>query len=184
MFEKDLPGANTAGFNTTEISRLPLETAETINRSWGFNITDRSYKSVAALVRYLVRAAGSNANFLLNVGPMPNGEIQPEFAERLREIGVWLDDYGESIYGTRGGPIDPAPWGVTTRRGNTVYVHVLDWNAPVLALPELPGPVRSARVLRTGREASFDVVDGAIVLRLPDRPTGTIDEIVALEIER
>ncbi|MGD8700554.1 MAG: alpha-L-fucosidase [Gemmatimonadales bacterium] len=184
MFEKDLPGANTAGFNTAEVSRLPLETAETVNRSWGFNITDRSYKSTADLVRYLVRAAGSDANFLLNVGPMPNGEIQPEFAERLREVGAWLDEYGESIYGTRGGPIDPAPWGVTTTRGDTVYVHVLDWNSPVLALPELPDRVRSARVLRTGREAPFDRVDGAIVLRLPDRPAGTIDEIVALEIER
>jgi alpha-L-fucosidase len=184
MFEKDLPGANTAGFNTTEISRLPLETAETINRSWGFNITDRSYKSTAELIRYLVRAAGANANFLLNVGPMPNGEIQPEFAERLCEMGAWLERYGESIYGTRGGPVDPAPWGVTTQSGSTVYVHVLDWNAPVLALPELPGRVRSARVLRTGESTSFDVVQGAIVLRLPERPAEVIDEIVALEIER
>ena len=184
MFEKDLPGANTAGFNTTEISRLPLETAETINRSWGFNITDRSYKSTAELIRYLVRAAGANANFLLNVGPMPNGAIQPEFAERLREMGAWLEEYGESIYGTRGGPVDPAPWGVTTQSGDMVYVHVLDWNAPVLALPELPGRVFSARVLRTGESTSFDVAQGAIVLRLPERPAGTIDEIVALEIER
>jgi len=184
MFEKDLPGANTAGFNTTEISRLPLETAETVNRSWGFNITDRSYKSTAELIRYLVRAAGANANFLLNVGPMPNGRIQPEFAQRLREMGAWLEKYGESIYGTRGGPVDPAPWGVTTESGRTIYVHVLDWNAPVLALPELPGRVRSARVLRTDESTSFGVVDGAIVLRLPERPVGTIDEIVALEIER
>ena len=184
MFEKDLPGANTAGFNTTEVSQLPLETAETINRSWGFSITDRSYKSTAELVKYLVRAAGSNANFLLNVGPMPNGKIQPEFVTRLREMGTWLEEYGESIYGTRGGPFDPAPWGVTTQRANTVYVHVLDWNAPVLALPELPGRVRSARVLRSNAATSYEEVDGAIVLRLPERPAGIIDEIVVLEIER
>ena len=184
MFEKDLPGANTAGFNTTEVSQLPLETAETINRSWGFSITDRSYKSTAELVKYLVRAAGSNANFLLNVGPMPNGKIQPEFVTRLREMGTWLEEYGESIYGTRGGPLDPAPWGVTTQRANTVYVHVLDWNAPVLALPELPGRVRSARVLRSNAATSYEEVDGAIVLRLPERPAGIIDEIVVLEIER
>ena len=184
MFEKDLPGANTAGFNTTEVSQLPLETAETINRSWGFSITDRSYKSTAELIKYLVRAAGSNANFLLNVGPMPNGVIQPEFVTRLREMGAWLEEYGESIYGTRGGPIDPAPWGVTTQRANTVYIHVLDWNAPVLALPELPGRVRSARVLRSNEAMSYEEVDGAIVLRLPERPAGIIDEIVVLEIER
>lgn len=184
MFEKDLPGANTAGFNTTEISRLPLETAETMNGSWGYNLTDRSYKSTADLIRYLVRAAGANANFLLNVGPMPNGEIQEEFATRLREMGAWLERYGESIYGTRGGPFAPAPWGVSTQRDGVVYVHVLDWNAPVLALPEIPGRVRSARLLRTGEAAPFETIDRGFVLRLPDRPANTIDEIIALEIEQ
>jgi alpha-L-fucosidase len=184
MFEKDLPGANTAGFNTTVVSALPLETAETMNRSWGFNITDRSYKSTAELVRYLVRAAGSNANFLLNVGPMSTGEIQPEFVTRLREVGAWLELYGESIYGTRGGPFAPANWGVTTQRGNTVYVHVLDWNSKVLALPDLPGRVHSARLIRDGRIVSFEVLDDAIVLRLPERPADLIDEIVAIELAR
>jgi alpha-L-fucosidase len=184
MFEKDLPGANTAGFNTTEISQLPLETAETINRSWGFNITDRSYKSTAELVRYLVRAAGSDANFLLNVGPMPNGKIQPEFVSRLHEMGDWLREYGESIYGTRGGPIDPAPWGVTTQREGTVYVHVLDWSAPVLAIPGLPVRVLSARLLRNGAAVPFEQVDDAVVLRLPERPADVVDEIVALSLER
>ncbi len=183
MFEKDLPGANTAGFNTTVVSALPLETAETINRSWGFNLTDRSYKSVAELVRYLVRAAGADANFLLNVGPMPDGRIQPEHAERLREVGAWLETFGESIYGTRGGPLPPAPWGVTTRRGDTVYLHVLDWDAPLLALPELPAPVRSARLLRTGAPVAFDSVEGGLVLRLPGRPAGTIDEVLVLTLE-
>lgn len=184
MFEKDLPGANTAGFNTTEISRLPLETAETINHSWGFDITDRSYKDTAELIRYLVRAAGANANLLLNVGPMPNGKIQPEFTSRLREVGAWLGKYGDSLYGTRGGPIDPAPWGVTTQNANTVYVHVLDWNSPVLALPSLPGPVRSASLLRNDAPVAVEELEGAVVLRLPERPAETVDEIVALEIER
>ena len=76
---------HTTGFNEGQaVSVLPLETAETINDSWGFRLTDRNYKSTRDLIRYLVRAAGHNANFLLNVGPMPNGEIQPEFEERLR----------------------------------------------------------------------------------------------------
>ncbi len=96
MFEKDLPGGRTAEFNKdSEIGDLPLETCETINGAWGFNITDRRYKSTRDLIRYLVRAAGSNANFLLNVGPMPNGRIQPEFVTRLREVGAWLARNGE-----------------------------------------------------------------------------------------
>lgn len=182
MFEKDLPGQNTAGFNTTEVSRLPLETAETMNRSWGFNITDRGYKSTRDLVRYLVRAAGSDANFLLNVGPMPNGEIQPEFVARLREMGAWLERYGESIYGTRGGPLAPDLWGVTTQREGTVYVHVLDWNGPILALPPLSGPVRSARLLRDGSAVKFEDREDGLLLSLPARGDEVIDEIVVLEV--
>ncbi|MGH9673234.1 MAG: alpha-L-fucosidase, partial [Bryobacteraceae bacterium] len=115
MFEKDLPGQNTAGFNAeSKIGELPLETCDTINRAWGYNAQDTRYKTAAQLIQYLVRSAGHNANFLLNVGPMPSGRIQPEFVERLREMGQWMRKNGESIYGTRGGPIAPRPWGVTT----------------------------------------------------------------------
>ncbi|KPK08458.1 MAG: alpha-L-fucosidase [Gemmatimonas sp. SG8_28] len=183
MFEKDLPGENTIGFNTTEIGALPLETAETMNGSWGYNLTDRSFKSVDELVRYLVNAAGRNANFLLNVGPMPTGEIQPEFRERLRGVGRWLAEHGEAIYGTRGGPIPPRPWGVTTQKGNRVFVHVLDWQDRSLSLPSLPHTVRAATLLRDGSRVSFRAERDGLTLTLPDRPTGTIDLIVVLELE-
>jgi alpha-L-fucosidase len=79
-FERDLPGQNTAGFNTNYVSdRLPLESCNTLNDSWGFNIRDSKYKSAAELEEMVVRAAGNNSNLLLNIGPMPNGEIQREF---------------------------------------------------------------------------------------------------------
>jgi len=181
MFEKDLPGQNTAGFNAeAEIGQLPLETCETINRSWGYNAKDNRYKSVPELVRYLVRAAGYNANFLLNVGPMPNGKIQPEFVERLRGMGEWLGKYGDSIYGTRGGPIPPRPWGVTTRKAGKVYVHVLDWPDELLALPDIAG-VRTAKLFATGAPVSLRRIEGGIVLRLPQAARDSVDTIVVLE---
>src|SRR5438094_8366568 len=121
-----------------------------MNNAWGFNLTDEHFKSTAELIRYLVLAAGLNANFLLNVGPMPSGEIQPEFVQRLTEMGKWTKQYGDSIYGTRGGPVAAGPWGVTTQRASTVYVHVLDWNQPVLALGGMSHPVRAAHLLRDG----------------------------------
>ena len=125
MFEKDLPGGNSTGFGGAAVSALPGETCETMNNSWGYNITDLSYKSSHNLVRYLVKAAGQDANFLLNVGPMPNGEIQVEFRDTLQKISGWLSRNGETIYGTRGNIIPPQEWGVVTMKGNTVFAHVL-----------------------------------------------------------
>ena len=183
MFEKDLPGGRTAEFNKdAEIGDLPLETCETMNGAWGFNLTDRRYKSTAGLIRYLVRAAGSNANFLLNVGPMPNGRIQPEFVTRLREMGVWMAKNGEAIYGTRGGPIAPQAWGVTTRKGNRVYIHVLDAPDGALLLPPLGARVRGARFLGSGRAAEFSEHDFGVVVKLPPEAVDPIDTIVVLDL--
>ena len=183
MFEKDLPGGRTAEFNKdSEIGDLPLETCETMNGSWGFNITDRRYKSTRDLIHYLVRAAGSNANFLLNVGPMPNGRIQPEFISRLHDVGAWLTKNGEAIYGTRGGPIAPHAWGVTTKKGNRVYVHVLDWPDAALLIPSLPGKVAAARLLGSDRAVPFTQTDAGVVLTLPRDATDPIDTIVALDL--
>ena len=184
MFEQDLPGANTAGFNTAAVSDLPLETAATINDSWGYHLGDRNFKSAAQVIGLLVNAAGRNANLLLNVGPMPTGEIQPEFRTRLHEVGAWLRRNGEAIYGTRGGPIAPRPWGVTTQKQDRVYVHVLSWQDPRLALPALPRRVRAATVLADGRRVAFQETADGVTLTLPPRAEGEVDQIVVLELAR
>src|SRR5437588_10416486 len=86
-FERDLPAQNTAGFNTQHVStQLPLESSDTLNGSWGFNIGDSNYKSAAEIERRLVRAAGNNSNLLMNIGPYPNGETDAEFVSRLHEV--------------------------------------------------------------------------------------------------
>jgi alpha-L-fucosidase len=183
MFEKDLPGGNTAAFNAdSKPGQLPMETCETINGAWGYNKNDHNLKSTRALVHYLVKAAGMNANFLLNVGPMPNGKIQPEFVERLREIGRWLDKNGESVYATRGGPVPPQAWGVTTRskKGDVVYAHVLDARASSVALPEAAGKVRSARLLHGG-PVEMTTRGEDLVLKLAEKDRDPIDTVVVLE---
>jgi hypothetical protein len=103
-----------------------LETCQTINGSWGFNITDESYKSTAELIHLLVRTSGKGANLLLNVGPMPDGKIDPVSTSRLREMGEWLGKWGHTIYGTTRGMIGNTDWGTSTRKGDKYYVHILD----------------------------------------------------------
>ena len=180
-FEQDLPGANSAGFNTTEIGSLPLETSLTMNDSWGFNITDHKFKSVSELIGYLVRAAGRDANLLLNVGPRPDGTIQPEAVERLQALGRWLGTYGPSIYGTRGGPIAPRAWGVTTHRGDSVFVHVLDWPDRQLAIPGVGAHVQQASVFGTGKRVELVQTNEGIILTLPPPLPNESDRVILLE---
>ena len=183
-FEQDLPGANTAGFNTREIGSLPLETSLTMNQSWGYNITDGKFKSVKELITYLVRAAGNGANLLLNIGPRPDGTIQPEALERLAAIGGWLRVYGPSIYGTRAGPVAPRSWGATTQRGDTVFVHVLDWPDRELSLPRLAARVVRASMLATGERVDVVESSSGITLDLPTTGANDPDRVVVLVTTR
>jgi alpha-L-fucosidase len=178
-FEKDLPGGNTTGFGGAPVGKLPMEMSETMNGSWGFNIGDSKYKSTSELIRTLVKAAGNNANLLLNVGPMPNGEIQSEFVERLRELGAWMSKYGDSIYGTRGGPVAPSAWGVTTQKGARVFVHVLDWTGPSLSVPALGKKVTSAKMLDGGAPVEFREDAYGLQLKVP--AVDAVDRVVVLE---
>jgi len=181
-FEKDLPGQNSAGFNTKFVSdQLPLESSNTLNGSWGFNISDSRYKSGEEVEEMLVRAAGNNSNLLLNIGPMPNGEIQAEFVTRLRAVGEWVSRYGDSIYGTRGGPWMPGDWGVSTQKKDKVYVHVLHWNAPLLALPPLGKTVKSAHALSDNVAVTVTQNTEGIVLELPPAKKAEVDRVVILE---
>ena len=125
MFERDLPGENKAGYSGQAISKLPLEMCQTMNGMWGYKVADQNYKSVDELVTLIIRAAAKGCNLLLNIGPQPNGELPALALDRLQGIGKWMDSYGETIYGSQRG-IDDATWGVTTKKGNTTYIHVLD----------------------------------------------------------
>lgn len=127
MFEKDLPGENKAGHSPdAKVGDLPLETCDTINNSWGYNAGDQGFKSPQQLIRLLVGAAGRDANLLLNIGPRPDGTIDQRSAELLVDIGDWLLQYEPSVRPTRGGPIPPQKWGVTTQAGQRIYLHVIN----------------------------------------------------------
>ena len=184
MFEKDLPGHNTTGFSGDQkVGDLPKETCETINNSWGFNLKDASNKSGKDLIQYLVKAAGYGANFLLNVGPMPNGKIQPEHTALLKQMGEWTKVNGETIYGTRGGPLTPRNWGVTSQKGNKIYVHILNWQDETLTLPNLGRKVVSAKMFSDKTPVKFQENDFGLSLSVPKAKMNEIDTIVELEVK-
>ena len=183
MFEKDLPGHNTTGFSAdSKVGNIPLETCETINNSWGFNLKDNKNKSRKDLIQYLVKAAGYNANFLLNVGPMPNGKVQPDHVTLLKQIGEWLARNGETIYETQGGPLTARDWGVTTQKGNRVFVHILDWQDESLLIPSWGQKVRSAKLFTDGSAVRFTQNDYGIVVSIPKAKLDDVDTIIELEV--
>ena len=162
---------------------FPLEVAEKINDTWGYRAHDRSYKTATELIRNLVKAAGAGANYLINVGPMADGTLQPEFVERLGAIGDWLARYGESIYGTRAGPIAARPWGVSTARGDTVFVHVLDWKDRLLPLSGLGRTVVRARYVGRPGAPTVTLVPGGVALGIDPPGKDEVDVVIALELK-
>lgn len=181
IFERDLPGENTAGMSGQSITGLPLETCETMNGMWGYRMADTNYKTVKQLVHYLVKAAGRNANLLMNIGPQPDGCLPEVAVQRLREMGEWMKTYGETIYGTRGGCVAPHAWGVTTQKSGRLFVHILDLQDKALFVPTGELKVRSAVDFATRKTVKMQKCQGGVMLYLDAVPT-EIDKVVELKL--
>jgi alpha-L-fucosidase len=182
-FEQDLPGQNTAGFNTTSISSMPLEVCMTINDSWGVNDNDENHKSARHLIRNLVKSASVGANYLLNVGPTALGEILPVHADRLRAMGQWLSVYGDSVYGTRAGVMPPSTNGlsVSTCKGESHYVHVLDYISDCVALRGVLANVTRATLLKDGSPVNLTTRGEDTILTLAPHQRDEADTVLVLE---
>lgn len=186
MFEKDLPGQNKSGLSYQAASEeLPLETCETMNNSWGYNITDNNYKSVKSLIHYLVNAAGLNTNFLLNVGPMANGKIQPEFLDTLKAAGEWMKQYGESIYGTRGNIIPAQEWGVITQKNKKLYIHILKMSAVknYIFIPGVKDKISEAALFRNGLKLKFKQQEEGTFIYLDGIVQEDIDTVIRVHLK-
>ena len=186
MFEKDLPGENKSGLSFQEASQqLPVETCETMNNSWGFNLTDNSYKSVKQLIHYLVKGAGLDVNFLLNVGPMPNGQIQREFTDTLKAIGDWMKANGETIYGTRGNVYALQDWGVVTAKNKTMYVHILKQPAQpaYIFMPGFKDKISAASLRAGNKNIKFRQMPEGTFIYLDAVSMDPIDTIIELKMK-
>lgn len=161
---------------------LPLETCQTMGASWGYDIKDTEYKSSEELIHYLVNAAGRGGNLLLNIGPGPDGRLPVRALDRLRDIGEWMDEFGFTIYGSQRGDILPRDWGATTRKGDTLYVHILDLPDNSLFLPLTGQKVTGAVCVNDGKRIRFIQDKDGVVLKLGRIPEET-DTIIGLTLK-
>ena len=148
----------------------------------GYDITDKKYKSSEYIIQHIIKAAGNNANYVINIGPRPDGKLPVEAVERLKAIGDWMGRYGETIYGTRGGIVRPHDWGVTTQKGNTLYVHIMNCQDRALFLPLTERRVASARMYDGHQKVRVSKNAEGVTLELPAVPKG-VDTIVELTLK-
>ena len=150
------------------------ETCLTMNRSWGWNPGDTAYKSGRSLVHTICEVAGKGGNLLLNVSPKGDGSLPEEQVERLESIGRWMAANGESVAGTGPGLEPGRFYGPSTRRGHSLYLHLLMRPYATVDVRNLPVKrVRSVRELASGRSLSFRSHAGVFGALLPD-PLGTL----------
>lgn len=184
MFERDVPGENKAGFSAKQsIGKLPLEMCQTMNGMWGYKVADVNYKSVDELITLLLRCAGKNSNLLINIGPQPNGELPYLALNRLKGMGEWMRQYGETVYGTRGGIVPEQTWGVSTQKGKTLYLHVLKNDVLELQF-ELKEKIKQVVTFNGKQKLQFkqDKKTGSTSINIPAQRDG-LDFIVEVTLK-
>lgn len=182
IFERDIPGQNTAGLSGQAIAHLPLETCNTMNGMWGYKVRDTDYKDTPTLIRYLVNTAGMGANLLLNIGPRPDGKLPDQSLDRLKEIGEWMRANGETIYGTTATDFPAQEWGTSTQKGNRMFIHIMTPSGTTIDVPT-GKKVKNAREFATGKKIKFNrSKDKGVTLQLDRQPVET-DYIIELETE-
>jgi alpha-L-fucosidase len=118
---------------------------------------------------------------LLNIGPQPDGQIQPEVQQRLRAIGDWLTLNGDSIYGSTYGPVQGVAGLRTTANGKSIYVHIFDWSVPVCEIAGIEARVLSARLLANGKQLSFRQTEGNLQIDIPAQAPDPNVSVIALK---
>jgi alpha-L-fucosidase len=164
------------------------ETCMTMNNSWGYKSFDNKWKSSEQLIRNLVKIAARGGNYLLNVGPEPDGTFPDESIDRLKEIGRWMDINGEAIYNTQASPFGELPWGECTSKKeaeNTVlYFSVFDWPTDgKLKIPALKNKVVSAKFLANGEKVKTSATHTGLEIFVPQRMPDSIATVIQVEVK-
>ena len=154
----------------------------TMNGSWGYHRTDDAWKTPKQALNYLITCARDGGNYLLNIGPKPDGSIPEESISILGTVGEWMDKYGHTIYGAEPCDVKSSLFSNFTRKENTLYVHVQYWAGERWGIGGLQTEVKSVKLLPGGEPVEFEQDEYRLLLRglpaeAPDNP------ITVLEVE-
>ena len=167
-----------------ELDGKDWETCMTMNGTWGYRTKDTNWKSTAVLIKNLVDIASKGGNYLLNVGPKPDGTFPQESIQRLDEIGKWMKVNGEAIYATKGNPLEEVNWGRITTKDNgsetILYLTVLNWLADgKIEVTGLNNKIKSATLLADGSMLKF----AGSVITLPAQAPDPIASVIKVKIK-
>ncbi|HOW74039.1 MAG TPA: alpha-L-fucosidase [Phycisphaerae bacterium] len=189
MDKKDRKYAGDFGTPEQEIPETGLpgvdwESCMTMNDTWGFRTDDKNWKSVEKLVRNVIDTASKGGNYLLNVGPTPEGEIPQASVERLEGVGRWMAVNGESIYGTTASPFRKLTWGRCTRKPGKLYLHVFDWPKKELIVPGLKDTIEKAYLLADPHKKPLTVSRKGddVAILLPEKAPDPIASVVVVQV--
>jgi alpha-L-fucosidase len=155
------------------------ESCMTLNDSWGYQRADDNWKSAKTIVRNLISCARDGGNYLLNIGPRPDGSVPEESVEVLTQVGRWMDANGDTIYKSDLCKPRRGSYASYTRTGNTLFMHVHFWPGNDVAIGGLQTKVKSARLLRSSQPVTFTqdeyrVHITGLPVDAPDSPVTTI----------
>jgi alpha-L-fucosidase len=171
-----------------ELDGMDWETCMTMNGTWGFRTSDQKWKSSETLIRNLVDIASKGGNYLLNVGPKPDGTFPQESIDRLKAIGTWMKVNSESIYGTRSNPLEPLTWGRCTRKdapkGTILYFTVFNWPSDgKLIVPGIKNKVLSATLLATKGKLKTEMKGNELTIAIPSEAPDKVASVIKVEFE-
>ena len=173
--EQEIPATGVEGFE--------WESCMTINDTWGYKYFDHNWKSSELLIHHLIDVVSKGGNYLLNVGPTAEGLIPEPSVKRLKDMGQWMDSYGESLYGTDPSPVDRPEWGRYTVKDDKLYVHIFDWPAENKLQLQGIQDYEEASLMSTpaGNSVSLEKTNDALILQLPETAPDTIASVVVIE---
>ncbi len=155
------------------------ESCMTMNDSWGYQHADDNWKTPKTVVRNLVTCAHDTGNYLLNIGPRPDGSIPEESVGILTKVGGWMQRNGPAIYQSEKCQPGRSNYASFSRKGNTLYMHVHFWPGSTVALGGLRNKVQSAKLFASGKDVKFEQDDFRVRFtglpeKAPEEPVTTL----------